>query len=357
MTLDPSNLQISVTEHERWRRSMSVTVPASVVHQEEKKAAVHLAGRSRLKGFRKGHVPPKLIESRFGDSLRKEALDRLIGEAYRSALVTQELRPISEGQIQEVTYEPDQDLVFSIEFDVQPVIELEKLGGFVVERPSADVNEEHIAQVIQRVREQNGEWKPAEDGHAKDGDVVSVRIMKVDDEAGDEGKEYEFLLGQGDALPDIEAAIRTLDIGASGEFDVAFPDDFPDESRRGDSERIQITVLGRKELELPPLDDDLAKKVGDFETLADLEARIKEDLEKDELSSRRVEIAIVTFGDQGVQQVQDFVTARDWEPPVLEADGLTPMGEALMLGLALVNERKAEYRANGIQYYRPGSSC
>ncbi|MDA0313355.1 MAG: trigger factor [Gemmatimonadetes bacterium] len=297
MTLDPSNLQISVTEHERWRRSMSVTVPASVVHQEEKKAAVHLAGRSRLKGFRKGHVPPKLIESRFGDSLRKEALDRLIGEAYRSALVTQELRPISEGQIQEVTYEPDQDLVFSIEFDVQPVIELEKLGGFVVERPSADVNEEHIAQVIQRVREQNGEWKPAEDGHAKDGDVVSVRIMKVDDEAGDEGKEYEFLLGQGDALPDIEAAIRTLDIGASGEFDVAFPDDFPDESRRGDSERIQITVLGRKELELPPLDDDLAKKVGDFETLADLEARIKEDLEKDakEQSESVVRVRLLDF--------------------------------------------------------------
>jgi len=281
MTLDASNLQISVTEHERWRRSMSVTVPASVVHQEEKKAAAHLAGRSRLKGFRKGHVPAKLIKSRFGDSLRKEALDRLIGEAYRTALATQELRPISEGQIQDVTYEPDQDLVFSIAFDVQPVIELAKLGGFVVERPTADVNEEHIAQVIQRVREQNGAWKPAEDGRAKDRDVVSVRIMKLDDEAGDEGKEYEFILGQGDALPDIEAAIRTLDIGASGEFDVAFPDDFPDESRRGDSERIQITVLGRKELELPPLDNDLAKQVGDFETLADLETRIKEDLEKD----------------------------------------------------------------------------
>ena len=84
---------------------------------------------------------------------------------------------------------------------------------------------------------------------------------------------------------------------------------------------------------------------------------LREGLEKDELSSRRVEIAVVTFGHNGVQQVQDFVTARDWEPPVLEADGLTLMGEALMLGLALVNERKAEYRANGIQYYRPGSSC
>ena len=80
---------------------------------------------------------------------------------------------------------------------------------------------------------------------------------------------------------------------------------------------------------------------------------LKEDLEKDELSSRRVEIAIVTFGDRGVQQAQDFVTARDWEPPVLTAGGLTPMGEALMLSLALVNERKTEYRVNGIQYYRP----
>ncbi|MDA1174911.1 MAG: VWA domain-containing protein [Chloroflexi bacterium] len=80
---------------------------------------------------------------------------------------------------------------------------------------------------------------------------------------------------------------------------------------------------------------------------------LKEDLEKDELSRRRVEIAIVTFGHQGVTQVQDFVTVQDWDPPTLDADGLTPMGEALMLGLALTNERKSEYRANGIQYYRP----
>jgi len=80
---------------------------------------------------------------------------------------------------------------------------------------------------------------------------------------------------------------------------------------------------------------------------------LKDDLANDELSRRRVEIAVVTFGYNGVEQVQDFITAQHWEPPVLEADGLTPMGEALMLGLALINERKAEYRKNGIQYYRP----
>jgi trigger factor len=281
MAVDVSNLQISVTEQERWRRSMSVTVPASVIQEEEQRAAAQLASRARLKGFRKGRVPQKLIESRFGGSLKQETLDKLIGEAYRSALAAQELRPISEGEIEDVKYGPDEDLVFSITFDVQPVIELGTLSGFVLERPTAEVTDEHVDSVLERVREQNGAWMPIEEGKPEEKNLVSVLIVKMDDNYVDEGKEYEFILGQGDALPDIENAIKSLDIGGSGEFDVAFPDDFPDESRRGDSEKVRITLVGRKELDLPALDDDLAKQAGDFETIADLKTRVHEDLEKD----------------------------------------------------------------------------
>jgi len=281
MAVDVSNLQISVTEHERWRRSMSVTVPASVVQEEEQNAARQLAGRARLKGFRKGRVPTKLIEQRFGGSLKKETLDKLISDAYRSALAAQELRPISEGEIEEVKYEPDQDLVFSIAFDVQPVVELSTLSGFVLERPTAEVNDEHVDQVLERVREQHGAWKTAEEGKPVDTDLVSVRIAKIEGEEVDEGKEYEFTLGQGDALPDIENGIKTLDINEVGDFDVSFPDDFPDESRRGNTERIQVTMLERKERELPALDDELAKQVGEFETVEELKARVQEDLAKD----------------------------------------------------------------------------
>ena len=281
MAVDVSNLQISVTEHERWRRSMSVTVPASVVQEEEQNAARQLAGRARLKGFRKGRVPTKLIEQRFGGSLKKETLDKLISDTYRSALAAQELRPISEGEIEEVNYEPDQDLVFSIAFDVQPVVELSTLSGFVLERPAAEVNDEHVDQVLERVREQHGAWKPVEEGKPVDTDLVSVRIAKIEGEEVDEGKEYEFTLGQGDALPDIENGIKTLDINEVGDFDVSFPADFPDESRRGNTERIQVTILERKERELPALDDELAKQVGEFETVEELKARVQEDLAKD----------------------------------------------------------------------------
>lgn len=283
MTLDATRLQITVDQEDQWRRRMNVTVPADVVRQEEQKAARSIAARAHLKGFRKGRVPAKFIEGRFRGALRQETLDKLIGDAYREALAAESLRPISEGEIDQVRYEPEADLTFSVTFDVEPLIELEKLGGFVVERPATAVQDEHVADVLERIREQAGVWKPVDEGTPVDRDLVSVRIVRLadDGEETQEGREYEITLGQGDAIPDIEDAIRTLTPGQTSDFDVAFPDDFPDEERRGEKERVRITLKGRKEMELPELDDDLAKQVGDFETLDALKERIREDLQKD----------------------------------------------------------------------------
>jgi trigger factor len=290
MTIDASRLRITVQEQERWRRLLSVTVPASLVAEEEKKAAAKLAGRIKMKGFRKGHVPKQMVTSRFGGALRQEALDRLINEAYRHALAAEDLRPISEGQLEDVSYEPQQDLTFSIAFDVQPQIELGRLGGFVVERPQAAITDDHVAEILRNIQEQNGVWKPVEEGMPEVRDLVAVHIRRLDGEADAEGKDYEFVLGEGQAIPEIEAAIRTLQPGGAGEFTVTFPDDFPDEKRRGEQERVEVTLQGRKVLELPDLDDALARQVGSFETLDDLKARIREDLERD--AAEQVEAAV-----------------------------------------------------------------
>ena len=282
MTIDGSQIEVSVQEHERWRRVMKVTVPASVVQEEEQRAAKQLAARARMKGFRKGRVPAKVIESRFGGALRQEALDKLIGKAYRQALATEELRPISEGEIEDIQYQPEQDLTFAIAFDIEPVIDLQRLGGFAVERPSTPVTTEHIDSVLGRIQEQNGVWQPLEEGPPEERNLVSVTIIRVDAEQNQEvGRDYEFIMGQGDAIPDIEEALKSLEPGASGDFDISFPDDFHDESRRGDTERVRITLNNRRVLDLPELDDDLAKQVGDFETLEELKAKVREDMEKE----------------------------------------------------------------------------
>jgi trigger factor len=288
MTIDASRLQISVREEERWRRRLSVTVPAALVAEEEKKAASKLASRVKMKGFRKGHVPKQMVASRFGGALRQEALDRLINEAYRHALAAEDLRPISDGELENLSYEPQQDLTFSIAFDVQPQIELGRLGGFVVERPRAEITDDHVAEILGNIREQNGAWKPVEEGAPEDRDLVTVQIRRLDGDTPDtEGKDYEFVLGEGQAIPEIEAAIRTLQPGEMGEFHVTFPEDFPDEKRRGVHEHIEVRLVARKVLELPELDDALARQVGSFETLDELKARIRGDLERD--ASEQVE--------------------------------------------------------------------
>ncbi len=280
MSIDASHLRISLKEEERWRRRLSVTVPSALVQEEERQAAAKLASRVKLKGFRKGHVPSDVIKSRFGPAVRQETLDRIIGDAYRQALASEDLRPISEGEIEEISYEPEQDLTFEITFDVQPAIEVSRLGGFAVERPALEVGDEQVDKVLERLREQNGAWKPVEEGKPEDGDLAGVRIRKLDEE-DDSEREYELLLGEGNAIPDVEDAVKTLAIGETGEFTVTFPEDFPNEDRRGDQERIEVTVLGRKKLDVPELDDDFARQVGDFEGLDDLRAKIAEDLARD----------------------------------------------------------------------------
>lgn len=280
-TLDASKLQVSLEEGERWRRTLSITVPSEVVRNERQAAARKLSSRVKLPGFRKGKVPPAVVEKQFGAALDREVVDRVIEQAYRGALEERGLRPISEGEVGDIDYAPDSDLKFRISFDVAPKIELPRLGGFKVERPPVEVSEEEVEQVLERIREQEGTWNPVEEGTPEQGDMVSIRIQRLEVE-GDEPRPYELTLGKDEAIPDVEAAIRSLEPGASGDFDVTFPDDFPNEERRGQTDRLRIFLDARKTLDLPELDDAFARSVGeDFETLDELRDRIRSDLREE----------------------------------------------------------------------------
>ena len=281
MAVEGIELQISVEEGERWRRTMSVTVPSGVVSSERRRLSGELAARVKLPGFRKGHVPSSVVEQRFGDSLSREALDKLIGAAYREALSQQELNPISEGEVADVRYEPDRDLTFSISFDVRPEIELSRLGGFKVKRPPIEGLDDRLEQVLGRLRDERGTWQPLDGGHPEDGNLVNVQIQRMENGEAGEAQPYQLVLGQGDAIPDIEEAIKSLEVNGSGEFVARFPDDFPNEERRGEEEQLHIRLDSRQHLEVPELDAEFAKSLGEFEGVEDLTEKIRADLEKE----------------------------------------------------------------------------
>ncbi len=164
MSLDGTKLQVDLEEGERWRRTLNVTVPADLVELERSNIAKKLAARIKIPGFRKGHVPKGVMEKRYGAALNQETLDAVIGDAYREALARQSVHPISEGEVQNVRFEPDQDLTFSISFDVQPEFEISRMGGFSVERPNILVDDDQVDQVVRRLREQNSTWVPSDEG-------------------------------------------------------------------------------------------------------------------------------------------------------------------------------------------------
>jgi len=280
MALDATQLKVSMEEGARWRRTLHITVPAELVQAEQNRMVQELSGRVRLPGFRSGKIPKKVLEKRFGGAVQRESLDRIIGDAYREALQRESIRPISEGDVEEVSYKPQEDLTFRISFDVRPLVELSRLGGFAVERPVLPAGGAEVDRVLEQLRDQHGHWEEGGEGTPSSGDKVSVSITNLSAE-GSEPRHYDLVLGGGDAIPDVEDAIRTLEVGKEADFVVHFPSDFPDESRRGEEQQLRILLKEKKIRILPEITDAFAATVGDFETVEALRSRILEDLTKE----------------------------------------------------------------------------
>ncbi|MDE2874964.1 MAG: trigger factor [Gemmatimonadota bacterium] len=335
-----SGLEVKVTEGERCRRTLDVSAPAEFVDRERMAATRKYAARMKLKGFRKGRVPPSVIDKRFGRAIEEEAVERAVRKACDEAISTRELRPVDNVDVTEVRYRPGEPLTFKAIFDVWPEVPTGRLGGFRVERPPVEVPEGAVDRLIERLRGEQAVWEAAENGRPEAGNAVTVVMTRLDGDGddGDASRQYELVLGQGQALPDIEDAIRTLTTGDEGDFDVAFPDDFPDESRRGARHRVRIELLSRSVPRLPEVDDAFARSVGNFEDLDELRSRVGEDLEREARSQAEGEV------DNRLMRM--VVEANPFEVPASMVERYTDavLGEAEDVDPEQLDELRAELR-------------
>jgi trigger factor len=312
MSPDTTDLKISLQEQPSWSRRLSITVPAERVQRTRSSVSSQITRNARMPGFRKGKLPQRVLEQRFGASIEQETLDRSIQEAFREALQAQGLAPISQGKVDNIQYEKGQDLTFDVEFEVRPEIQLERVSGFTLSRPPSEVGEDDVESILERLRDERATWEAlAEDARPGYGDQVTVEITAKDAEGnpveGEEARTYRFVLGEGQAIPDVEQAIMTLQTGQEGEFTVRFPDDFPDEERRGEEQHLHIALKTAQSKVLPEVDDEFAKGLGEFESLEALRARILEDLRAD--AEQRAESEL-----RG-QLVEQIVEANPFEVP------------------------------------------
>ena len=349
-----SGIEVKVTEGEQCHRTLEVSVPVDFVDRERVVVTRKYASRMKLKGFRKGRVPPSVIDKRFGPAIEEEAVERAVRKACDEAISMRELRPVGDVDVTDLRFKPGDPLTFKAVFDAWPEVPLGRLGGFRVERPRVEVPEGAVERIIERLRGEQAVWHAADNGRPEPGNAVTVVMTRLDgDESdGDASRQYDLKLGEGQALPDIEDAIRTLTTGEEGDFDITFPDDFPDETRRGARHRVRIALLSRSVPRLPEVDDAFARSVGDFEDLDELRSRVGEDLERearsraegevnDRLMRMVVEANPFEVPDSMVERYTDAVLseAQDMEPEQLEElrEELRPASEFAVRRDLLVN--------------------
>ena len=275
-TTDEPTLDIAVEEEAAWKRRLTITVAPERVAAARRREQKKLAKTIRIKGFRKGKVPQNVIEQQYGPLIDQRTVNTVIDKAFREAMREKELQPVGDPTVGDVQYGAGEPLTFQVEIEIMPEVKLGRIGGFRVERPTVQVAEAEVEELVERLRGERAVLEPVERAPTV-GDVVSVKIAETEE---DEPRPYRFELGAGLALPDVEEAILSMEPGASGEFDVRYPDDFEEAELAGQERRLHIELTDVKGKRLPELTDDFASEVGDFDTMDELRGAIREDLAK-----------------------------------------------------------------------------
>ena len=276
-----SQITVEKTAEDSASKSLRVTVPVDRVRQAEAKAVQYYAQRARLPGFRPGKAPVAVVRKRFNDAIRQTVLEEVLRESWETAKTAESLKPITDPSIRNLKFEEGSPIEFDLLVEVRPEIKLERVGGFRVERRVEPVTDAAVDERLARLQEQKGAWLPVTGEQPAPGQMVRVEVAPLEDGKPGGAQPYDLVLGQNQAIPELEERIMALRPGESADSEVRFPDDHPDESRRGQSRRVRVTLHEVKRQELPTLDDAFAREVGDFEDLAALRAAVRQDLERE----------------------------------------------------------------------------
>ncbi len=235
----------------------------------------------QVPGFRKGHVPRKLIEKMYGkDVFLEDAINEILPEVYANAVEELKLDVIDQPKVDIPEEREDgKDLKVNIEVDVKPEAKLADYKGLEIEDPTMEVTDEIIMEDINHEREMNARIINVDDRPAQEGDTVDIDFKgSVDGEyfEGGESQGHKLELGKGTFIPGFEDQIIGHNAGEEFDIEVKFPEDYRDEKLKGQKAKFEIKLNSISYKELPDLDDEFIKDISDFETVEEY----KEDLRK-----------------------------------------------------------------------------
>ena len=263
---------------------MRVELPAERIEKEVESRLKSVGKTAKIKGFRPGKVPAKVVRQRYGTQVRQEVLTDLMGQSYRDAVAQENLNPAAQPRIEPEVSGKGDGFAFVATFEVLPDVTLKDLDKIEVARPEIDITDEDCADMLENLRKQKATWKTVK-REAREGDRVVVDFdgrLKGESIEGGSGSEVPVVLGEGQMLPGFEKGLTGVKADEEKSFKVKFPKEYHVEKLANKKVDFTIQVHRVEAEELPPLDDSMAEAYGVKEGGLDkLRADIVENMERE----------------------------------------------------------------------------
>lgn len=302
-------MNYEILKKENSEITVQVTVENAVFQKAVETAYNKNKGKFNIPGFRKGKTPRSIIEKHYGEGVFfEDAINALLPEYYGNALDTLKIEPVARPDIDVVNVGAKEDLVFTAVVTVAPEFTLEGYKGIEVETVSAEVTEEMIDAEIEKTRNMNARMITVEDRAVQDGDTTIIDYKGFVGENQFEGgtaDNQELVIGSNRFIPGFEAQLIGKNIGEEVDVNVTFPTPYHSDELAGKEAIFKVKINGIKSKEMPALDDEFAKDVSEFDTLAEYKESIKKELERSVAES-----ANAAQRDKVIEKVTGLITAE-----------------------------------------------
>lgn len=264
-------MDFNIEEVSDVERKINVSVPAEEVNAALDATIALYKVQTSVKGFRKGKVPSSVIQSKYKKQIIDEATTDLVNYQINEIMNGQSLVPVSKIDVDSEQLVRDEDFTYTIKFEVVPEFDTPVYLGLEGEEERAEVSEEDVKEVENRMLESMAKIAPIDDDRpAKDGELACLSFSaEVDGEPvpGIEADNFDLPIGEGHALEEFEEYVKTLKPGEKGEKLITFPEDFINTELAGKEVNMKVSVHSVKERKVPELTDEVVKQAGGFESV------------------------------------------------------------------------------------------
>lgn len=278
-------MNVTTEKIENHKVVLTIEVPAEELDKGIKAACKSLANRVNIPGFRKGKAPRRILEMNIGkEAILDEAFDRVAQKAFDEALKQENLDPVDRPQVDIVTLEEGKDVVFKATITPVPEVTLGEYKGLKVAKDAVEVKDEQVEEQVKNILNHHAKMVDAEEGATVANDDFITLDFKGEVDgvafAGGEGKDYPLQIGSHSFIDTFEDQLVGLKVGEEKDVNVTFPEEYHAKDLAGKAVVFHCKINSIKHKEMPELTDEFVKASTSYESIEDMKAKLRENIEK-----------------------------------------------------------------------------